>query len=89
MLFAATAASQKGIPVGQLDAASVAPKKIDGPGARDRLALLAEAIELDDPPARFDPFVDAAAGSTQRIATRAVRYRFYRWALTGQDFPRK
>lgn len=89
MLFAAAAACQKGIPVGQLDHATVTPTAIDEPGARDRLALLAEAIELDDPPNRFVPFVDASAGSTQRIATRAVRYRFYRWALTGEDFPRK
>lgn len=89
MLFAATTACQKGIPVGQLEAGIVTHKKVDQAGASDRLAQLAEALELDDPPKRFDRFVDASAGSTQRIATRAVRYRFYRWALTGEDFPRK
>ena len=87
MLFAAVAAAQGGIPEGQLDPGIVGAKPIDLDGASDRLALLIEAIEEDEPSRHFVRFHDAAAGSTQRIATRAVRYSYYRWAIIGEDFP--
>lgn len=87
MLFAAAAALTGKIPQGQLLPQDVAPGSIDFDGARDRLALLAEALEEDEPSRQFIRFRDAAVGSTQRIATRSVRYRYYRWALTGGDHP--
>lgn len=87
MLFAAIAASGIGIPQGQLQASEVDGGKIDPEQARDRLARLIEALEADEAPAAFNKFVDAASGSTQRISTRSVRYRFYRWALIGGELP--
>jgi len=89
MLFAATAAVSEGIPQGQLLSDDVSTDSIEYDTARDRLALLAEAIEEDEPSKQFVRFRDAAVGSTQRIATRSVRFRFYRWALTGQSFQTK
>lgn len=85
MLFAAFAAADRGIPVGQLSNELVSPAQVDAGEANDRLALLVEALEDDEPAPRFARFVEASAGSTQRISTRTTRYRFYRWALTGED----
>lgn len=87
MLFAAAAAVTEGIPQGQLLPEDVRTSSIDLEGARDRLSLLAEAIEEDEPSKQFVRFRDAAIGSTQRIATRSIRFRYYRWALTGGDHP--
>lgn len=87
MLFAAIASLTDGIPQGQLQPEDVVSASIDVDGARDRLSLLAEAIEEDEPSRQFVRFRDAAIGSTQRIATRAIRYRYYRWALTGGEHP--
>lgn len=87
MLFAAVAAANRGIPIGQLTAEDVQPAAIDVEGARDRLTQLADAIEVQEPPEQFKRFADAGVGSTQRIATRSVRYRFYRWAVLDGDIP--
>jgi hypothetical protein len=85
MLFAAYAASSRGIPVGQLSSELVEKTLVEVDKAKDRLALLVEALEDEIPAPRFTRFAEAAAGSTQRISTRAVRYKYYRWALTGED----
>lgn len=85
MLFAAFASAHTGIPQGQLAIELTEKAPIDASAARDRLALMVEALESEEPSPRFARFVEASAGSTQRISTRGVRFRFYRWALTGDD----
>jgi len=84
MLFAAVAACLNGIPQGQLDGIEVTPAQIQEREARDQLAVLAEALESESN-SKYMKFKEASSGSTQRIATRRVRYRYYRWALTGVD----
>jgi len=85
MLFAAYAGADGGIPVGQLTKELTSRAAIDVAQAADRLAVLGESIEAEEPNPRFARFAEAAGGSTQRISTRSVRYRYYRWALTGED----
>lgn len=83
MLFAAYASVRNGLSQGQLPADITGNQTFVIADARDRLSELIEALEDDDPSAKFERFADAAAGSTQRISTRSVRFKFYRWALTG------
>ncbi|MGH7931156.1 MAG: DUF262 domain-containing protein, partial [Candidatus Binatia bacterium] len=88
MLFAAAASAMIGIPHGQ-----VAPP----PGGRldlsdteeiaNRLSRLAEALEKGTSGGPFGKFYDASVGTTQRISTRNVRFRFYRWAFEGGRVP--
>lgn len=54
--------------------------------ARPRLENLAVALDEEvAESAYFTQFVAASKGSTQRIATRKVRFNAYFWALTGRD----
>jgi hypothetical protein len=85
MLFAAAAAARNGIPRGQLRDEDVQRAPVEPEDVTDRLALMVEALESEEASPRFTRFVDASAGSTQRIATRSVRYSYYRWALTGLE----
>jgi hypothetical protein len=90
MFFGAVAAQTVGIPVGQLRAADVARNgTVDKQGAMGRLGRLVEALESDEPPRSMERFVEASKGTTQRIATRSVRYRYYRWALLGGNVPQR
>jgi hypothetical protein len=74
MLVAAYAHHKFGIPAGDIDnmppRESVAlPEKI-----LDRLAKLEDALLAEEPPSRYKKFVDASSSSTQRIASRRVRF---------------
>lgn len=86
-LFAAYAAVNGGIPAGQLepDSLALSSPSFDVEGARSRLAQLVEALETQEPAEPFDRFARASSGSTQRIATRLVRFKFFRWALTDES----
>lgn len=89
LLFAAFAALKSGIPEGQLGWAVSPGSRLNSEAARDRLRMLADALEAEEPVPPFDQFVDASKGSTQRIATRRLRFTFYEWALTGGAMPKR
>lgn len=83
MLFAALAHALVGLPVGEL---SSLPERT-GEVLSDRRALLANLQELaavidaDEPPEEFSAFWRASKASTQRIASRRVRFPVYCRAL--------
>lgn len=77
MLFAAIAHAKFGIPNGDIRTEAIPDPKagIDGEVAKANLAVL--ALAMVDPPDRQSPllpFVDASSASTQRIASRSVRF---------------
>jgi hypothetical protein len=85
ILFAAIAHALQGIPSGDLGSdlpARDSTCAIDIDTARDNLALLTEAVLGDSLSRRFIDFVKASSGSTQRIASRRVRFLFLWRALT-------
>lgn len=82
MLFAAMAHALIGIPQGKLD--YLPPRKrvlTNIESSRAELLRLAAALERTHPSEAYQEFVEASAGSTQRIATRKVRFRYYWNAL--------
>lgn len=85
MLFAAVAHALQGIPPGDLDGDMPARDPsgaIDIDVARENLALLTEAVLEESLSPRFVHFVRASSGSTQRIASRRVRFLSLWRALT-------
>lgn len=88
MLFAAVAHTIKTLPKGQLpDEAFAASTPIDLTkisAIEQSVALLSNAIEDDDSPPEFEDFVSASSSSTQRIASRRVRFPYYVRALHGE-----
>lgn len=89
MLFAAIAHALEGIPDGLVRDMPQGPlRSLDLGTCRGGLAQLADALEEEDPPAAYEDFVAASKGSTQRIATRAVRFRYYWAAINGERAPR-
>ena len=89
MLFSALAAILEGIPIGDLTPAEAKhpkqlPKNLDH--ARNNLMLLASIIDSDaEPPRKFLEFWKASRATTQRIASRRVRFPMYVRALTVDD----
>jgi hypothetical protein len=80
MLFAAVAHALVGIPPGQIGPTMPArsPDALsDLDSARAKLSLLISSLEMDSPPPSLKGFVEASLGSTQRIATRRVRFLAY------------
>jgi hypothetical protein len=84
MLFAAFCHALKGIPQGDL--ASLPPgggRGVKGTNElKDSLATLAAVLEANEPKGEYADFVLASRGSTQRIATRRVRFDQYLRAIT-------
>jgi hypothetical protein len=74
MLVAAYAFHKYGIPKGDLprlpDRGKVAPSE----RIIDKLAKIESALDLERPPQRYAAFVKASSSSTQRIASRKVRF---------------
>jgi hypothetical protein len=88
MLFAAVASGlYKDLPTGQVESADFGNPFIEADEQRARLSRLAGAIEQKEESPRFAPFVRASSGTTQRIATRRVRFQYYRWALFDDKLP--
>lgn len=87
MLFAATAHTIKALPKGQLtDATYLQSKPIDLANINaieQSVAVLSNAIEDDDSAPELKEFVHASSSSTQRIASRRVRFPYYLRALAG------
>lgn len=87
MLFAAASHVLHGIPQGELldlpARSGVAPDGV----ASDRLFEIAEVIGLDDAPRDAIAFQRASTSSTQRIASRRVRFPVYVAALQGWPLP--
>ncbi len=86
MLFSAVASIQVGIPRGELTAEQAKhpkslPKDLDC--ARNNLGFLAAIIDDDAEPSKaFVEFWKASRSTTQRIASRRVRFPFYIRALS-------
>ncbi len=74
MLVAAYAFHKYGLPRGELShlpvRKNIAPTEV----IIDRLAKIEAALELEEPPRRYADFVKASSSSTQRIASRKVRF---------------
>ena len=84
MLFAAVSKTLHGIPDGDLDPAPEVPKGAleDLDQARDNLLQLAGILDADEAPSGdHSSFWRSSSSSTQRIASRKVRYPVYLKAL--------
>ena len=83
MLFAALAHAKVGIPQGELDEGLPARRRAlaDVEIAKENLLKLAAIIDLDDEPDQFADFWRASSSSTQRIASRRIRFPVYFDAL--------
>lgn len=84
MLFAATASALVGIPTGELTATETIAGKIgdDLDTVRENLLLLGSIIDADEePPEPYAEFWRASKSSTQRIASRRIRYPVFLKAL--------
>jgi hypothetical protein len=86
MLFAALAHRLRGIPQGDVEGKM--PRGNVGLGDQQtveaNLTSLAAALEEVEPPVRFAQFVTRSSTTTQRIASRQVRFRVFYEALGGQ-----
>jgi len=86
MLYAALAHTVVGIPAGELG--DLLPERlpfVDLAVARNNLQELATLIDLGEPPQQHEPFWSASTSSTQRIASRRIRFPYYFRALTAED----
>lgn len=85
MLFAAAAHRMFGIPNGELEDAGDAGVGVgDLPDIRANLQALISALTAESAPERLANFVNRSTASTQRIASRRVRYKVFYDAL-GSD----
>lgn len=86
MLFAAYCSMNLDLPQGQLKLKAESDS-IDSNSARDRLSLLASVLdsENEEYSAEYTRFVAAGTKSTQRIATRRIRFSYYRWAFSNTE----
>ena len=86
LFFGAIAHIRFGLPEGDLgDDLPPRPQlnAINIARARDNLAALTQAVQ-ERGPSRFQDFVAASSGTTQRIASRRTRFRFIWSALIGE-----
>jgi hypothetical protein len=74
MLIAAYAHHEYGIPKGALDKVPSRSQLAPPQTILDRLAKIEIALEADEPSPRYVNFVEASSSSTQRIASRKVRF---------------
>ena len=83
VLFAALAHRLRGIPSGDVDGVMPAPNTGVGDiqAVTANLMSLAAALETEQPPAKFATFVNRSTSTTQRIASRQVRFRMLYEAL--------
>jgi Protein of unknown function DUF262 len=84
MLFAALAHALVGLPTGELSTLPERTKQVLGDQRKllANLLQLASVIDADEPPREFSAFWRASKASTQRIASRRVRFPvFYRALL--------
>jgi len=84
MLFAATAHVLVGIPKGDLDSLPPRGKLAEPDVAVQGLYEVGEVLDSDEPPRAARPFWTASTSSTQRIASRQVRFPVYHAAVTGK-----
>lgn len=86
MLFAALAHRLRGIPQGDIEGDMPAGNVGlgDQQTVEANLTNLAAALEEEEPPVRFTQFVTRSSATTQRIASRQVRFRMFYQALGGQ-----
>lgn len=87
MLFAAVASQLIGIPPGQLGADIPTSGLAEVDSIRTRLTEVAAALEDESARGRYSALVAASKGSTQRIATRRVRFAAYLEVVTPTDGP--
>lgn len=85
MLFAATAHVFWGIPEGDLESLPARGKAADSDVSLALLSQIGEVLGSDDPPRGAVPFWSASASSTQRIASRRVRFPVYVRAIQGES----
>lgn len=83
MLVAAYAHHTYGIPKGDLTQLPARAKLAAPQVILDRLAKLADALAVEEPPRRYQKFVDASSSSTQRIASRRIRFQEFVTAFAG------
>lgn len=83
MLFAAFASQLVGIPQGQYDRKIPSVGLDDLDSVRSRLTEVAASLEDDGHSGKYAGLVAASKGSTQRIATRRVRFAAYLDVVTG------
>jgi hypothetical protein len=84
MLFAASAHALLGIPAGELNGSYPQrdPLALSDPGqAVDNLALIADVLRAEEPTPGWDGFWRTSKTTTQRIASRRVRFPVYWRAL--------
>ncbi len=84
MLFAAVAHARIGIPPGDLGALLPPrdPAALSNTGsASENLARLADVLRTDEPPPQWEAFWRASKTTTQRIASRRIRFPIYWRAL--------
>lgn len=74
MLVAAYAHHRFGIPSGDIDRMPARESLASAQKVLDRLAKLEDALDAEEPPPRYKKFVDASSSSTQRIASRKIRF---------------
>lgn len=87
MLFAAVAHARDGIPAGGLGSAlpSRDSRALSDPSVVAlNLEILSDILESDDPPTGWDAFWRASKSTTQRIASRRIRFPLYWRALLPQ-----
>lgn len=87
MLFAAAAHVRHGIPVGALDPMPGRGALAPNDQVKERLYELADLLQAEEHPRAAAAFVSASGASTQRIASRRVRFPVYVRALQGQRDP--
>jgi hypothetical protein len=84
MLFAATAHSLFGIPSGEIERLPERKPLVGESEAAEALFKIADVLSTDEPPKGAAAFWTASSSSTQRIASRRVRFPVYFNAVTGQ-----
>jgi len=86
MLFAAMAATMRGIPPGKIDLATQVGRLAPDDTIVDNLRYLASIIDLDEAPAEQSmlAFWQTSKANAHRVASRKVRFPVYIQAVTGQ-----
>lgn len=87
MLFAAAAHVRVGIPQGELPELPPRGTTADLDAVRASLFDIGNVLETDEPPAGATRFKTASTSSTQRIASRQVRFPIYVAAMQGEPLP--
>jgi hypothetical protein len=87
MLFAASAHALDGIPKGDLEVLPASEPPADQLVVETSLYQIADVIASDEPPKAAVPFWTASTSSTQRIASRRIRFPVYWAAVHGEAQP--